>query len=155
MEFKLQQSELLQNHTFALEVDQESIVMEKNYSQKFMKVGLLDTSITESEKSKTNYRLGVLFFTISSLSYSIMVTFAKLTFRLNPELTPYDISLIRGIMLFTLFSLYARYQGVSLVKFNGNALLCLTTSFADSIAIACLLNSMKYISATKTMLIIQ
>lgn len=82
-----------------------------------------------------------------------MVTFAKITFRVNPELTPYDISLVRSFFLFTLFSLYAKLNGVNLVNFGGKGFVCLSTAFLDSFAIVCLLNAMKYISATKAMLI--
>lgn len=109
----------------------------------------------ELKPLKYNYVLGALYLTISTLSASVSVIFAKFAFAYNKNITAFDICLVRGVVLSLVFLAYSKIKKQSLVKFNGRPMLCICTSFVDSIAVILIIYSMKYISATKSSLIVQ
>ena len=84
-----------------------------------------------------------------------MVVFAKLAYSLNSSLTAYDVWFVRGVITFIWFSVYAFINKINLINLGGRPILWIAVSFVDAIAILLILIAMKYISATKCVLLVQ
>ena len=108
-----------QNSAMALEIDHDPFDFELNKGQSAKEVGLLDDPIQEEPKSKNNYYYAVILWTISQASYAIMVAFSKITFKINPAVTPYDLGLMRAVVQLPFYVAYAVYYKVNLVDFKG------------------------------------
>jgi hypothetical protein len=108
-----------QNSAMALEIDHDPFDFELNKGQSAKEVGLLDDPIPEEPKSKNNYYYAVILWTISQASYAIMVAFSKITFKINPAVTPYDLGLMRAVVQLPFYVAYAVYYKVNLVDFKG------------------------------------
>ena len=137
----------------SLEIAQENVSAEES-RHLVNSISYTGEFIITQANQNDNYALGATFAIASAVFYSLMVVFAKLAYSLNSSLTSYDLWVVRGIITVIWFSIYAYIKKINLLNFDGKPILCISVSLFDAIALLLNLTAMKYISATKWVLIL-